>query len=100
MVRTSCTLQKLGSVGSLLRIITYSLCDLTHFAVSKLLAFQTCYVGRLHLAFAFSGGFSGARDEGQGRWGREAPAPTANAPSDALSGMHLKFNPLFAWQQF
>lgn len=34
----------------------------------------------------FAGGFSGARDEGQGRWGREPQAPPANAPGDALTG--------------
>lgn len=34
----------------------------------------------------FAGGFSGARDEGQGRWGREPQAPSANASGDALAG--------------
>ena len=39
-----------------------------------------------HCCIVCSGGFSGARDEGQGRWGREASAPVAQAPSEALSG--------------
>lgn len=39
-----------------------------------------------HCRIVSSGGFSGARDEGQGRWGREASAPGAQAPSEALSG--------------
>ncbi len=38
-----------------------------------------------HCCIVCSGGFSGARDEGQGRWGREASAPVAHAPSEALS---------------
>ena len=39
-----------------------------------------------HCCIVCAGGFSGARDEGQGRWGREASAPVAQAPSEALSG--------------
>lgn len=39
-----------------------------------------------HRCIVSQGGFSGARDEGQGRWGREASAPVVPAPSEALSG--------------
>ncbi len=39
-----------------------------------------------HWCIVSLGGFSGARDEGQGRWGREASAPVAQAPGEALSG--------------
>ncbi len=39
-----------------------------------------------HCCIVCAGGFSGARDEGQGRWGREASAPVAQVPSEALSG--------------
>ena len=42
-----------------------------------------CWCNRLSRV---AGGFSGARDEGQGRWGREPQAPSGNAPGDALEG--------------
>lgn len=45
-----------------------------------------------------AGGFSGARDEGQGRWGREAPPPVAHAPSEALSGKSSSMSTLCSAQ--
>ena len=38
-----------------------------------------------------AGGFSGARDESQGRWGKEPQPEVTGAPGEALSGTHLAY---------
>lgn len=38
-----------------------------------------------------AGGFSGARDESQGRWGKEPQPEVTGAPGEALSGKHLAY---------